>query len=169
MNEKGRPPNPFGRGERTIIRPNPGGRLPGSPNQGPVPGPPPLPSTPPVAPTSSSPLPPPPSVTPQPLASPPGAAVHAPAPPAAPFQPQAYAVAPTTPAQEEWISTPATPMPQPPRPQLMRDLRVDELVAPNANPILRAAGPLLLLLGRLRVSLARASFAALMEQVAEAI
>src|SRR6516165_4587225 len=51
----------------------------------------------------------------------------------------------------------------------MRALTVAELVAPNANPIMRAAGPLLLLLGRLRVALARASFASLMEQVAEAI
>ena len=48
-------------------------------------------------------------------------------------------------------------------------LRVDDLVAPNANPIMRAAGPLLQLLGRLRVALLRASFAGLMEQVAEAI
>ena len=48
-------------------------------------------------------------------------------------------------------------------------MRVDDLVAPNANPIMRAAGPLLQLLGRLRVALLRASFAGLMEQVAEAI
>ena len=48
-------------------------------------------------------------------------------------------------------------------------LRVDDLVAPNANPVMRAAGPLLLLLGRLRVALMRASFASLMEQVADAI
>jgi type VI secretion system protein ImpK len=48
-------------------------------------------------------------------------------------------------------------------------LRVDELVAPNANPIMRAAGPLLQLLGRLRVALMRASFAQLMEQVADAV
>ena len=40
---------------------------------------------------------------------------------------------------------------------------------PNENPIMRAAGPLLLLLGRLRVALLRASFASLMEQVADAI
>jgi type VI secretion system protein ImpK len=51
----------------------------------------------------------------------------------------------------------------------MPTLRVDDLVAPNANPIMRAAGPLLLLLGRLRVALVRASFASLMEQVADAI
>ena len=41
--------------------------------------------------------------------------------------------------------------------------------SPERNPIMRAAGPLLLLLGRLRVALLRASFASLMEQVAEAI
>jgi type VI secretion system protein ImpK len=48
-------------------------------------------------------------------------------------------------------------------------LRVEDLAAPNANPIMRAAGPLLQLLGRLRVAALRASFASLMEQVAEAI
>ena len=48
-------------------------------------------------------------------------------------------------------------------------LRMDDLAAPNANPIMRAAGPLLQLLGRLRVSLMRASFASLMEQVADAV
>ena len=31
MSDKDRPSNPFGRGERTIIRPNPGGRLPPAP------------------------------------------------------------------------------------------------------------------------------------------
>jgi type VI secretion system protein ImpK len=49
------------------------------------------------------------------------------------------------------------------------DLRVDDLVAPNANPIMRAAGPVLQLLGRLRVASLRAPFGSLMEQVAEAI
>jgi len=49
------------------------------------------------------------------------------------------------------------------------ELRMEELAAPHENPIMRAAGPLLLLLGRLRVALMRASFAALMEQVADAI
>jgi type VI secretion system protein ImpK len=48
-------------------------------------------------------------------------------------------------------------------------LRVEELAAPNANPIMRAAGPLLQLLGRLQVALLRAPFATLMEQVAEAV
>ncbi|WP_406858304.1 type IVB secretion system protein IcmH/DotU [Alsobacter sp. KACC 23698] len=49
------------------------------------------------------------------------------------------------------------------------DLRFDDLAAPHPNPIMRAAGPLLLLLGRLRVAMVRASFASLMEQVAAAI
>lgn len=74
-----------------------------------------------------------------------------------------------TAAQEAWI---ATPPQQPAPPQSARaapELRIEELVAPNANPIMRAAQPLLLLLGRLRVALLRASFASLMEQVADAI
>jgi type VI secretion system protein ImpK len=53
--------------------------------------------------------------------------------------------------------------------QAAPNFRVDDLVAPNSNPIMRAAGPLLVLLGRLRVALSRASFASLMEQVASAI
>ena len=80
-----------------------------------------------------------------------------------------YAPAPTTYAQEDWVSTQKV---APQHPPLMTPaepmLRVDELVAPNANPIMRAAGPLLQLLGRLRVALMRASFAQLMEQVADA-
>src|SRR3954453_8728547 len=69
---------------------------------------------------------------------------------------------------EEWISTPSAPKPVE-EGQRAPDLRLDELAAPNENPIMRAAGPLLLLLGRLRVALMRASFASLMEQVADAI
>ncbi|MFD0937864.1 type IVB secretion system protein IcmH/DotU, partial [Methylobacterium trifolii] len=48
-------------------------------------------------------------------------------------------------------------------------MKRDVVVAPNANPFLRAAGPLLLLLGRLRVQLSHASFSNLMEQVAASI
>ena len=72
------------------------------------------------------------------------------------------------PSAEAWIKTEqARPVAQPlPR---AADLKVDDLVAPNENPIMRAAGPLLLLLGRLRVALLRAPFASLMEQVADAI
>ncbi len=149
MNDKDKPANPFGRAERTIIRPNPGGRLPQVPD--PVP----------------------------PSADPGRAAPRAPYSPVPPsaspssgYSPQSpgYAAAPTTPALEEWASTPAAPA-QPPRfaEPAAPMLRVDELVAPNANPIMRAAGPLLQLLGRLRVALMRASFASLMEQVADAV
>jgi type VI secretion system protein ImpK len=44
-----------------------------------------------------------------------------------------------------------------------------ELRMPNDNPILRAAGPLLLLLGRLRMSLVRAQSSPLTPQITEAI
>jgi type VI secretion system protein ImpK len=145
MTDQDRPGNPFGRGERTTIHPNPGGRLPPAPlpPQG-APAPPGAPALPP----SGHPTPP---------------------PPAAPVPASAYAPAPATLPTEDWISTPARPAPAPAAGQPLRMLRVDELVAPNANPIMRAAGPLLQLLGRLRVALLRASFASLMEQVAEAI
>jgi type VI secretion system protein ImpK len=84
-------------------------------------------------------------------------------------QPPGYAPAPSSPPPEEWISTPTAPLPPPLGAPTGPLLRVDELVAPNANPIMRAAGPLLQLLGRLRVALMRASFASLMEQVADAV
>jgi type VI secretion system protein ImpK len=126
MSDKDPPSGPLGRGDRTVIRPNPGARRP-------------------VA-------------------------------PAAPASPQAPSAAPQvsypgaapTGSTEEWISTPAAPKPVE---QVQRgpDLRLDELAAPNENPIMRAAGPLLLLLGRLRVALLRAPFASLMEQVADAV
>src|SRR5690606_36356738 len=48
-------------------------------------------------------------------------------------------------------------------------LRREELLTPNDNPLMRAAGPLLLLLGELRVGTLRAPFAQLMEQVADSI
>ena len=138
MSDQDRPRNPFGRGERTIIRPNPGGRLPATPSGNPQPN-----QIPPF----------------QTPAAPPTAGVPSP-----------HAAAPTTPAAEEWIQSSVPP----PAPAGSADrpgpaLRVDDLVAPNANPIMRAAGPLLQLLGRLRVALLRASFSNLMEQVAESI
>jgi type VI secretion system protein ImpK len=100
----------------------------------------------------------------------PAAPQPSPATPASPSlsYPAPGATPDSKPATEEWIATPAQ-RPAPPAAAPARDLRIDELVAPNANPILRAAGPLLVLLGRLRVALLRASFASLMEQVADAI
>ena len=38
MSDRDKPVNPFGRGERTIIRPNPGGKLPPAPTSQPPPG-----------------------------------------------------------------------------------------------------------------------------------
>ena len=138
MNDKDKPVNPFGRVERTIIRPNPGGRLPQTPT--PQPPAPDVQGTPPRAPYSPTP----PSTS-----------------PSSSYSPQApgYAPAPSSHTPEEWISTPTTPPPPSAAPAGPM-LRVDELVAPNANPIMRAAGPLLQLLGRLRVALMRASLPA---------
>jgi type VI secretion system protein ImpK len=77
-------------------------------------------------------------------------------------------VAPGHPDPDEWIKAQARAPAQPVQVQVA-EFRADELVAPNENPILRSAGPLLLLLGRLRVKLARTSPASLMGQVADAI
>jgi type VI secretion system protein ImpK len=133
MNDKLPPRAPFGGpGERTVIRPNPGGRRPVA-----APAP---------APQDYAP--------PQPAAA-----------PATPYVPPS---APANPSPDDWIATPAA-APVAAVQARAPDIRIDELVAPNENPILRSAGPLLLLLGRLRVALARASFASLMEQVADAI
>src|SRR3954470_5312074 len=130
MNEKDPPSGPLGRGDRTVIPPNPGARRPVAPAMPPAP----------VAPPASADVP---------------AQVT-------------YPAATPTGTTEEWIATPAAPKPVE---QVARapDLRLDELAAPNENPIMRAAGPLLLVLGRLRVALLRAPFASLMEQVADAI
>ena len=84
-----------------------------------------------------------------------------------PMPPQGQAAAAVS-SNEDWIHSSA-PRPAAQALPKANDLRIDELVAPNANPIMRAAGPLLLLLGRLRIALMRASFASLMEQVADAI
>lgn len=164
MSDRDKPANPFGRTERTIIRPNPGGRLPQAPTAPPGP-----PSD---SPNSRAPF----SPVPQAdggSASPPAPGQYSPIPQpmaqvVAPSPSAPHAAAPVTPLTEDWISSqnqPARGPDLPPAPVL----RVDDLVAPNANPIMRAAGPLLQLLGRLRVALMRASFASLMEQVADAI
>ncbi len=145
MSDKVPPRPPFGgSGDRTVIRPNPGGRRPVAP--------PPSPTQPPPA---YTPVRPPDYVAqPQPMPS-----------QATPYQPPS---APVVQNHDEWIATPAVEAPPPPAARAP-DVRIDELVTANENPILRSAGPLLLMLGRLRVALARASFASLMEQVAEAI
>lgn len=156
--------DPFGRRDRTIIRPNPGGRRPVAPvvSNAPTPGP-----APPAggAPPASTPTPP----------------VGYPAPPypPSPYAPPAQPQTPPQGGQANWdgwmspppvlpylqqgaASTPMTPAPQSPH------LSVD-LVSGAANPLMRAAASLLLLLGRLRASLSRAGAGQLMDQVAQAI
>jgi len=126
--------DPFGRSERTIIRPNPGGR------RAPLPPAPAAPATP--------------APAPQPYA-----------PPQLP--------SPGVPGTgDEWMSTPAPapPRPQAPPPPAGQSLpRREQLLTPNANPLLRAAGPLLLLLGRMRSNLSNAPFAQLLGQVGDSI
>jgi type VI secretion system protein ImpK len=151
MNDSDRPGQP-GRGNRTIIRPNPGGRLP------------PRPSVPP-SPSESLPTPQAPAEGAKPSRS-------------SSLQQTSHQSASretdlgtpsTAHRDEDWILTSPKPKATAPLPGQEPTLRVDELVAPNANPIMRAAGPLLQLLGRLQVALLRAPFSTLMEQVAEAI
>ena len=145
--------NPFGSGgDRTIIRPNPGLRRPQPipPANAPAYQPAPVPS---------------PTQTPYPYAPPPSAEQ----PPGYGAPAQAYGAPPTGQGNDAWIngSSQASSLNTPV--QRAEDLRFDELAARNENPIMRAAGPLLVLLGRMRVAVLRASFASLMEQVASAI
>ncbi|HEV2555677.1 MAG TPA: type VI secretion system protein TssL, long form [Bosea sp. (in: a-proteobacteria)] len=130
MSDPGSPSDPFGRSDRTIIRPNPAGRRA------------PLPSRPatPAAPT--------------------------------PYAPPAAASPGVPGGSDDWISAsqPAPPRPAPPPGPAAGPLPGrDQLLTPNANPLLRAAGPLLLLLGRLRSQLSSAPLAQLLGQVTETI
>lgn len=151
--------NPFGPGgERTVFRPNPGFRRPDPAQPGPSPTATPPPQyTPETAPAYQSP-----GGRPTPVQDPYGRG------PASPFE--AENADARSRVQDDWISTPQR---QPPMRddmlQRAEDLNFDELAAQHENPIMRAAGPLLHLLGRLRVAALRASFASLMEQVAAAI
>ncbi len=137
MNDKDNPFGVGGGGERTVIRPNPGNRLPPAP----------------------------PGAAPQggraaPVAPPPGSPYARPAP-----LPRAGGPA----GSDEWIAS-TSRAPEPPGAmQRAEDLHFEELAAQHENPVMRAAGPLLLLLGRLRVAMVRASFASLMDQVDAAI
>ena len=133
--------DPFGRGDRTIILPDPGGRR--------------RPQDAPLAPLPT------PAPAPQPF---PAAA------------PQAVQRPPAD--DDDWATSDlraraaaAAQAAQAPAGERQRALvlKRDLVVAPNANPYLRAAGPLLLLLGRLKVQLSQASFSNLMEQVAASI
>ncbi len=157
--------NPFGPAqERTIISPNPGLRRPAAP---PKPArspqsdetPPAAPYTPATAPAYQ-----PQALPPQPKPTPYGVSDPRSGRYGSPEQRD-----PRQSVGDDWIVS-ANQVPDPtaalPRAE---DLRFDELAAQHENPVMRAAGPLLHLLGRLRVAMLRASFASLMEQVAAAI
>src|SRR5271165_4528068 len=142
--------DPFGRRDRTIIRPNPGGRRPppGAPGpaQSPAGG----------APPASSPLP--------PVAYPPPPAAPPPYQPPPQFSPQPFV---PPPAPQNLYATPGASQPMTPAPTSPH-ISVDVVTA-AASPLMRAAASLLLLLGRLRASLSRAGAGQLMDQVAQAI
>jgi type VI secretion system protein ImpK len=146
-----KPFDPFGRGDRTVIQPNPGGRRPtpgGRPIQQPVP-PVQAPddwSVPGAAPAPSGYRPPPPSNYGTPAYQP-------------PQQPP-----PVAPAPLPGLGPVGHQLPQ----QAMV-LKRDVPIAPNENIMIEASGPVLLLLGRLRASLMHARFSNLMDQMAEAI
>jgi type VI secretion system protein ImpK len=157
--------DPFGRSDRTIIRPNPGGRRPAEP-----------------PPQNNAPPPPPPRGAPP--SSPPRGDVSYPAPPAYPPQPRgdiSYSSQQSGPAGSDmWMSRPqqapgvspymqasAAQQPMTPAPA-MPHVSVD-LGAVARDPLVRSAASLLLLLGRLRASLSRARAGQLMDQVAQAI
>jgi len=149
MSDKDDPFNTPRRGDRTVFIPNPGGRSAG-----------------PVAPFNPA-TPTPGGVNPGGI-NPGGANMGgAAAPrPTSPQQPQSNSPRPA-PQNEDWIRSQEQPhyVDHPDR----RQFTIEELVVPNENPIMQAAGPLLLLLGRLRVAIMQAPFAALMEQVADAV
>ncbi len=93
--------------------------------------------------------------------------------PAPPPQPRAQPSYPQPGSEattgESWIRSERQQVRPEPPPAPQRAPRIEELVVPHENPLMQAAGPILLLLGRLRVSVLQASPASLMEQVAAAI
>jgi type VI secretion system protein ImpK len=78
-------------------------------------------------------------------------------------------VAPKTsdPRLDDWIRAEAYAPPA--ATSTLPTIDLIDLVGPHENPILRAAAPLLMLLGRLHTAVLAAPFASLMEQVAEAM
>jgi type VI secretion system protein ImpK len=170
--------DPFGRRDRTIIRPNPGGRRPEPPAAAPPPagGPPPPPAPMPYPPAGGGYQAPPPSYPPQqPYQAP------TPYPPPQPAYPS-YPQAPAGTGQPDWGtdnwirgSTPAgaqnpyqqQAQPLMPAPQSAH-VAVD-ISGVQSNPLLKSSASLLLLLGRLRAALSRATYAQLMDQVAQSI
>jgi type VI secretion system protein ImpK len=169
--------DPFGRNNKTVLRLNPGGRR-AAPAQPPQPGPPAgQPAYPPQGyPQPSYPQPPAQPAYPQP--PPPG--YGAPPSYAPPAPPPSYAPQPYPAGQHQsqgqggpggtgdaWFRAVQPPPIQEATGALI--LKRDVPIAAHANLLVEAAGPLLLLLGRLRTSLMSANFANLMDQVADAV
>jgi type VI secretion system protein ImpK len=146
--------DPFGRSDRTIIRPNPAGRRTPTPSPGdPAAGAPSGGAAPASTPT-------PPVAYPTPQAGPPNAPSSSQGQRGwddwmTPRAPNNLYVAPEAQA-------PMTPAPMSPH------VSVD-LVTVATSPLMRAAASLLVMLGRLRASLVRAGASQLMDQVAQAI
>jgi type VI secretion system protein ImpK len=138
--------DPFGRADRTIIRPNPGGRLPQTPA--------------PQAPYTPPPYTPPPGGAP-PVSRPQSSVAY---PPSSQNEHDAWM---TGRAVNPYAPTSAAPPPMTPAPASPH-VSVDLAMVAD-NPLMRAAASLLLALGRLRASLSRAGAGPLMDQVAQAI
>ena len=154
--------DPFGRRDRTIIRPNPGGRRPTDPAPTPAPG------GYPATPAGGAP----PASTPPPPVSYPAPSHPAPSYPARPPASRqanwdGWMSQPTPTSSNPYLQQSAPIAPMTPAP-MMPHVSVD-LVTVAANPMMGAAASLLLLLGRLRSSLSRAGAGQLMDQVAQAI
>ena len=151
--------NPFGPpgGDRTVFQPNPGGRR---PPPRPAAPPPPAP-TPGYTPQTA------PAYAPQPDFGAPRPAEN----PYGQFAPSPFetASAPRAPAPDAWVTGRGQQQQTAASLQRAEDLDFDALVAQHPNPILRAAGPLLHLLGRLRVAALSADLESLLEQVAAAV
>jgi type VI secretion system protein ImpK len=154
--------DPFAKAERTIIRPNPGGRLPQPPPGAP---PPPPAYQPPPAPYSPQPYPPSQGGAP-PMSRPQSGVAY----PAAPPPPPASAGGDAWMAGQQvnpYLAANAAPPPMTPAPASPH-VSVD-LVMVADNPLMRASASLLLTLGRLRTMLSRAGAGPLMDQMAQAI
>lgn len=148
--------DPFGRSDRTFIRPNPAGRR--------VP--------PPSRPAQGQPYPPPNAPYAPPAGYPPQGSPYGPS--GSPQYPHG-APSPGVPGGDEWMATPQPqprPSAPPPPPQgyVPQPLpKREQMLTPNTNALLKAAGPLLLLLGRLRANLSSAPATQMIGQVGETI
>lgn len=182
--------DPFGVSKRkgkTIVRPNPGGRWSETPQPGAPAGQPPAAPPPPAAPAPGQAAPPPPPAGPQPGGAPDpwqggggaGQDPYAPTPAGYEYgQQKAPDIRTPPPAQ-----APSPPPPPPPQQapvggaapgaqttgQLAQTPDINQIRVANRNPISRAAAPLLLLLGRLHLTMTDAQFDALMRDVYNAI